>query len=86
MKTLEGVEITGPLCKTMDKKSLLLHKMVASCVADMLESEDQLSVKRGNQKAMSWHMCKYRKKDMCIYSVPPRKFCSKTKAILDGIR
>lgn len=49
VEPLAAIAIDGHLCSTMDMSSLLLHMMVASYVADILESEDLFTLKKNNR-------------------------------------
>lgn len=68
--------------KMYDKWSPLLHLMIASHVADLPESKDLLSVKRGNQTFKPCHICKTNRRDFVGFTTGQQKCWSKTKAAL----
>lgn len=48
----------GLSCNTDDGQRFLIHLQAAYYVADMLEAEDLLCVKRSNQTSKPYHLCK----------------------------
>lgn len=61
LKAFAECAVEELLQKTSDSSYLLLHLMIVSYVAYIPESENSLSVKSGNQIAMSCHMGEIKK-------------------------
>lgn len=57
-KPLTVCAVERLLCKLGEDGFLLLHLIIVSFVADILESEVLLSIKSKNRTVTSWHMCK----------------------------
>lgn len=84
MKTLANLSDKVFLCSTMNSRSLLLHIMAASYVAEIFKSEELLSANRDDQGTMSYHVCKLKGDQRGSYSTAPKRCSSKTNAILDN--
>lgn len=71
----------GLLRKTSDYRYLLLHVMIASYVADISESENLSSVKRGSQTANLCYMREV-KTDFISYSRAPKQCWKNVKRLV----
>lgn len=72
------------LCETSDNWHFVLHLMVALYVTDIPESEELLSVDRGNQTAMPCHMCQVEIEDFSSYSRVPRRCWENTIELISN--
>lgn len=79
-KTIEDIE-----CNNLDKASFSLHMIAASYVADIPESKDSLSVKKGGLPTIPWHIRELRIEEICSYLGSLRSWWSKTKAMIHRI-
>lgn len=57
LELFENVAITGLSVISKGSRKIQLHHRFFSCVAELPETEDLLSLKRGFQAVMPCHMC-----------------------------